>query len=192
LPEASLKRNSDTPRCSGTSATCGVKPNRRSVGSRAGAFSVFATAAREFVEELSGVEELETGDGRVDPQAIYRRREAPLLIDMLEHGTAALLYTGVGVNLLALRHEICTVLVLDDPGWYERECGELRICDEYLQQCQQTDLLPDQRWVQLISLDRNGLEMEPRWRDALSARNIVAPGAAAIDLGLRVARAVTS
>ena len=111
---------------------------------------------------------------------------------MLEHGSAALLYTGVGVNLLALRHEVCTVLVIDDPGWYERECGELRICDEYLQQCQQADLLPDQRWVQLISLDRHGLEMEPRWRDALSARNIVAPGAAAIDLGLRVAREVTS
>jgi hypothetical protein len=111
---------------------------------------------------------------------------------MLEHGSAALLYTGVEVNLLALRHEVCTVLVIDDPGWYERECGELRICDEYLQQCQQTDLLPDQRWVQLIGLDRHGLEMEPRWRESLSARNIVAPGAAAIDLGLRVARAVTS
>jgi transcriptional regulator with XRE-family HTH domain len=155
-------------------------------------FSVFATVAREFVEELYGVEELETGDGRVDPQAIYRRREARLLTDMLEYGGAALLYTGVGVNLLALRHEICTVLIIEDPGWYERECGELRICDEYLQQCQQTDLLPDQRWVQLISLDRHGLEMEPSWRDALSARNVVAPGAAAVDLGLRVARAVTS
>jgi transcriptional regulator with XRE-family HTH domain len=157
-----------------------------------GQFSVFATVVREFVEELYGVEELESGDGRVDPQAIYRRREARLLSDLLEHGSAALLYTGVGVNLLALRHEVCTVLVIDDPGWYERECGELRICGEYLQQCEQTDLLPDQRWVQLISLGRHGLDMEPRWRDALSARNIVAPGAAAIDLGLRVAREVTS
>jgi hypothetical protein len=46
--------------------------------------------------------------------------------------------------------------------------------------------------VQLISLGRYGLEMEPRWRDALSARNIVATGAAAIDLGLRVAREATS
>jgi hypothetical protein len=80
-----------------------------------GQFSVFATVAREFVEELYGVQELETGDGRVDPQAIYRRREARLLTDMLEHGSAALLYTGVGVNLLALRHEICTVLVIEDP-----------------------------------------------------------------------------
>jgi hypothetical protein len=33
-------------------------------------------------------------------------------------------------------------IVIDDPGWYERECKELRICDEYLQQCEQTDLLP--------------------------------------------------
>jgi transcriptional regulator with XRE-family HTH domain len=155
-------------------------------------FSVFATVAREFVEELYGVQELETGDGRVDPQAIYRRREARLLSDMLKSGGAALLYTGVAVNLLALRHEVCTVLVIDDPGWYERECGELRICDEYLQQCQQTDLLPDQRWVQLVSLDRHGLELDPQWHNALSARNVVAPGAAAVDLGLRVARAVTS
>ena len=37
-------------------------------------FSVAATAIREFVEELYGVHELETGDGRVDPNAIYRRR----------------------------------------------------------------------------------------------------------------------
>jgi len=157
-----------------------------------GQFSVYAAVSHELVEELYGVQELETGDGRVDPQAIYRRREARLLSDMLEHGSAALLYTGVGVNLLALRHEICTVLVIDDPGWYERECGELRICAEYLQQCEQTDLLPDQRWVQLISLDRHGLEIEPGWLGALSAHNVVAPGAAAVDLGLRVARAVTS
>jgi hypothetical protein len=122
-------------------------------------FSVFATAVREFVEELYGVEELETGDGRVDPQAIYRRREARLLNDMLGAGDAALLYTGVAVNLLALRPEVCTVLIIDDARWYERECGELRICDEYLQQCEQAELLPDQRWVQLVNLERHGLEM---------------------------------
>jgi hypothetical protein len=39
---------------------------------------VAATAIREFVEELYGVHELETGDGRVDPNAIYHRREAKL------------------------------------------------------------------------------------------------------------------
>ena len=83
-------------------------------------FSVAATAVREFVEELYGVHELETGDGRVDPNAIYRRREAKLL-DGAQGRDDALLYSGVAVNLLALRHEICTVLVIEDPRWYERE-----------------------------------------------------------------------
>jgi hypothetical protein len=87
---------------------------------------VAATAVREFVEELYGVHELETGDGRVDPNAIYHRREAQLLNGMLKAGDAALLYSGVAVNLLALRHEICTVLVIEDPRWYERESGGLR------------------------------------------------------------------
>lgn len=80
-----------------------------------GQFSMADTVMREFVEELYGVEELETGDGRVDPEAIYRRREARLLSDMLRSGDAALLYSGVAVNLLALRPEICTVLIIDDP-----------------------------------------------------------------------------
>jgi hypothetical protein len=155
-------------------------------------FSVAATVVREFVEELYGVHELETGDGRVDPNAIYSRREARLLDNMLKAGDAALLYAGLAVNLLALRHEICTVLIIEDPHWYERECGELRICDEYLQQCQQAELLPDQRWVQLIGLARHDLEMDPMWRDRLRASTVVAPGAAAVDLGLQVARAVVS
>ena len=119
------------------------------------------TAIREFVEELYGVHELETGDGRVDPNAIYHRRETQLLNGMLKAGDATLLYAGVAVNLLALRHEICTVLVIEDPRWYERERGELRICDEFLQQCEQAELLADQRWVQLISLTRPGLGRSP-------------------------------
>jgi len=155
-------------------------------------FSVAAAALREKVEELYGVQELETGDGAVDPQAIFHRREARLLDDLLQAGDAALLYTGVAVNLLALRPEICTLLLINDPGWWERERGELRICDEYLQQSQQADMLPDQRWVQLISLDRHGLDLEPKWHDMLRARTVVAPGVAAIELGLRVARTVTT
>jgi transcriptional regulator with XRE-family HTH domain len=155
-------------------------------------FSVFETVMREFVEELYGVEELETGDGRVDPQAIYHRREARLLSDMLRVGDALLLYSGVAVNLLALRPEICTVLIIDDPRWYEHESGELRICDEYLQQCEQAELLPDQRWVQLINLDPHDLELDAGWRDHLRARTVVAPGVAAIDLGLRVAQRVAT
>ena len=39
---------------------------------------------------------------------------------------------------------------------------------------------------------RPGLEVEPMWWDRLRASTIVAPGAAAVELGLQVARAVVS
>jgi hypothetical protein len=104
-----------------------------------GQFSVYATAVREFVEELYGVEDSD-------------RRSR--LVRARVQGASDL-------------RRIPPTVRADRPAAH-------------------------QRWVQLISLDRHGLEMEPRWRDDLSARNIVAPGAAAIDLGLCVARAVTS
>jgi hypothetical protein len=50
--------------------------------------------------------------------------------------------------------------------------------------------MPDQRWVQLINLERHDLELDPKWRAQLRARTVVAPGVAAIDLGLRLARSV--
>ena len=95
----------------------------------------------------------------------------------------------MAVNLLALRHQISTVLVIEDPRWYESR--ELRICDEFPQQCEQAELLPDQRWVQLISLTRPGLEVEPVWWTACG-RAPSWPGAAAVELGLQVACAVVS
>lgn len=151
-------------------------------------FSVRTTVMREFVEELYGVEEFETGDGRVDHNAIFRRREARLLTDLLERGDARLLYTGVAVNLLALRPEICTLLVIDDPGWYEQEGPELRLCDEYLRQSERTELLPDQLWVQTIALDRRNLTPDPDWSALLRPATLYAPGWAGVDLGLQVAR----
>ena len=161
-----------------------------SPGSLRAQFSVRATVVREFVEELYGVEELETGDGSIDPEAIYRRREAKVLAGMLESGEARLLYTGMAVNLLALRPEVCTLIVIDDPRWFDDECGEIRFCGEYLRQSERTDLLPDQRWVQLIELERDGLKPERAWRDLLRPSTLVAPGWAGVELGIRVARKV--
>ncbi|HEY8199750.1 MAG TPA: hypothetical protein VII47_00175, partial [Actinomycetota bacterium] len=153
-------------------------------------FSVRATVLREFVEELYGVEELETGDGRVDHTAIFRRPEARVLTDMLDRGDARLLYSGVAVNLLALRPEICTVLIIHDPDWFEQQSTELRLYDEHLRQSEQMELLPDQRWVQLIALSNDALEPDPAWRDVLRAGTLYAAGWGGVDLGLRVAREV--
>jgi hypothetical protein len=101
-----------------------------------------------------------------------------------------LLYTGIAVNLLALRPEICTLLVIDDPKWFEDEGGEIRFCGEYLRHSQRTDLLPDQRWVQLIELHGDDLEPEFGWKRHLRPGTLVAPGWAGTVLGLQVAREV--
>jgi hypothetical protein len=98
---------------------------------------------------------------------------------------------GESADLLQEQFSVAATAVREFR-WYERESGELRICDEFLQQCEQAELLPDQRWVQLVSLTRPGLEVEPMWWDRLRASTIVAPGAAAVELGLQVARAVVS
>jgi hypothetical protein len=95
---------------------------------------------------------------------------------MLESGAARLLYMGIAVNLLALRPEICMLLVIDDPSWFENEGGEIRFCGEYLPQTERTDLLPDQRWVQLIRLEGDDLQPEFGWRRLLRPGTLVAPG----------------
>jgi hypothetical protein len=154
-------------------------------------FSVAATAVREFVEKLYGVHELETAMAASTP---------------MRSTAAGRPSSSMACSRPAMR-PCCT------PAWpstcspcatKSARCwssrtpagtsasGELRICDEFLQQCEQAELLPDQRWVQLISLTRPGLEVEPMWWDRLRASTIVAPGAAAVELGLQVARAVVS
>ncbi len=163
-----------------------------SPGSLRAQFSVQATVVREFIEELYGVEELETGDGSIDPEAIYRRPEAKLLEGMLTSGETRLFFTGIAVNLLALRPEVCTLMVIDDPRWFEDECGEIRLCGEYLRQTERTELLPDQQWVQLVDLERDGLKPERAWRELLRPSTLVAPGWAGVELGIRVAREVIS
>jgi hypothetical protein len=153
---------------------------------------VAATAVREFVEELYGVHELETGDGRVDPQCDLPPPggQAPQWHAQGRRCGPAVLRRGrqparpAPRNLHGAGHR-------GSPLVRARERGAA-ICDEFLQQCEQAELLPDQRWVQLISLTRPGLEVEPMWWDRLRASTIVAPGAAAVELSLQVARAVVS
>jgi hypothetical protein len=54
------------------------------------------------------------------------------------------------------------------------------------------DLLPDQRWVQLIELEGEDFEPESGWRRQLRPGTLVAPGWAGTVLGLAVARELIS
>ncbi len=70
---------------------------------------------REFLEELFGLPETDA-----PPEALYQH---PIVVDlqrMLARGSAALRATGIAVNLLTLRPEICAVLVIHEADWWER------------------------------------------------------------------------
>lgn len=153
-------------------------------------FSVRSMVLRELVEELFGVEELETGDGRTDPDAIFDRPEAEAITQMLDRGDAHLLYSGVAVNLLTLRPEICTLLIVHDPDWYEEQSASLQLWDGHLKRSRRTEPLPDQAWIQLVTLTNDRLEPDAAWRESLQTGTVVMPSWACIDLGLRVARHV--
>lgn len=70
---------------------------------------------REFLEELFGLEETDA-----PPEALYQHPALADLQRMLATGKAELRATGIAVNLLTLRPEVCAVLVIHDPGWWAR------------------------------------------------------------------------
>jgi hypothetical protein len=78
-------------------------------------YSVRQTIFRELLEEVFGVSEethsVETSLG------LHRHEKLASLQDLLRIGDAELLMTGVSMNLMNLRPEICTLLLLRDPHW---------------------------------------------------------------------------
>ena len=80
-------------------------------------WSVKHQVLREVLEELFNMPE------ERDPQAwdFFHRHPALLhLQDLMDAGSAKLYLTGVIINLLTLRPEISTLLLIHDPGWYKR------------------------------------------------------------------------
>lgn len=84
-------------------------------------WSVELNIWRELLEELYGQKELEgTGEGRLQD---YVRTVAPVALvrDLILQGAASLSVTGVCCDLLTLRPEVCTILVIHDPAFVEAE-----------------------------------------------------------------------
>ena len=82
-------------------------------------FSVERAILREYVEELYDDPTYRRGsqlspDPLEEPEIIRLRR-------LIQRGHAELLYTGISVNLLTLRPEICMVLLVHEPGWLRAE-----------------------------------------------------------------------
>ena len=83
-------------------------------------FGVRRNFYREFVEELYAEARYERpeyfgNDDPADDKAVDR------LTRLFDDGLAQLYYTGISINLLTVRHEICLLLKINDPEWLRRE-----------------------------------------------------------------------
>jgi len=95
-------------------------------------FSVRRNFYREWVEELYNAKEYEGWElDQFRPEAVADPEEEPeigRLLEVIDPNSARrrgdLYYTGVSVNLLTLRPEICLLLVIDDPDWLTTEIRE--------------------------------------------------------------------
>lgn len=84
-------------------------------------FSVSLGFFREYLEEVFGEKEMEASSGELAASTVYEHEKSKELLAAIEEGLAELLLTGFAMNLLNLRPEICTVLIVYDPTWWKQK-----------------------------------------------------------------------
>lgn len=126
-------------------------------------FKVRAKLREEYAEEL-----FENAAGVLD-----------YLDQLLANGEAQLILTGIAMDLLNLRPEICTLLVIDTPEWFERAC-HARLNDEFLAETPADGACA---WVRLAS-DEDMIAAA-----GLAPERMIPPGAAAFWMGVDAVRA---
>lgn len=81
-------------------------------------YNVTHNIYREYLEELFNFPE--PRDKRLHPTHFYSDKRFVYLKSLLDNGEAKIYFTGVAVNLLNLRPEICTLLYITNDEWYAK------------------------------------------------------------------------
>jgi len=89
-------------------------------------WSVEHQVLREVGEELFGMPEVEGWQSVKEADYFYQYPAIAELRQMLIKGRAEHHITGIAINLLTLRPEICTLLLIHDEAWYTHHKTELR------------------------------------------------------------------
>jgi hypothetical protein len=131
-------------------------------------FCVKSNFLAEFIGELYGGSLQDEPDITEDLVSQSRARR---LIDLIEGGGASLFYTGVSINLLMLRPEICLALLVHDEDWLAREAqieaGAFKLGQEFLAVEDASQLPAGRTHFSLLYLDDdfqptdNGIELRP-------------------------------
>lgn len=153
-------------------------------------WSVTHNLYREYLEELFDVPEVEHPGGAVTADYFYGHPNLLFLEELLGSGAARLRGTALIFNLLNHRPEVCTLLVITDERWFERQkdlfaarrngLEYLRLNREFVPGAPRR-LDPDLEAVTTLPLD------DPRWGQITQPWLMVPPAAPALVLGARAA-----
>lgn len=154
---------------------------------------------QELPEELFDIK-VEQTEGET-PRRFYKILEVEELDNMLDSKGAQLFVTGVLVNLLNLRPEICTLLIISDGSWYrqhDRAQANRKnfkrnwefVQDEEVREAHRTDAKGRLFWRKPITKNGNPLSDSDLRRSIgdTSASAFVVPGAVALWLGMALFR----
>lgn len=75
---------------------------------------------REYLEELFAMPDAISPTPAASPQTWFDHPAYLYLQQLIQAGSAGLYFTGVALNLLTLRPEICALLLIHEPAWYTR------------------------------------------------------------------------
>ena len=141
-----------------------------------GEFSVTHGFYREYLEELFGVPEARHQKAALPHDYFHANPNLAYIETLLAKGDAAHLFTGMTVSLMNFRAEICTLLLIDSPEWYEMHSVGAG--------CLSRLGLNEDEW-------QAGMSIQPlSWihDGSPAATDSVPPGAASLWLAVRTAR----
>lgn len=155
------------------------------VGDFAGEFSILHSFFREYMEELFGLAEAQTPPAAISHDYFYDDANLRFLREMIAANEAQMFLTGFVVNALNLRPEICTMLVIRTPEWFEiHKKGRGAISRIELNEEWKT---PNEK----AAGKPNVVPVKELGSFGLDFGNVVPPGAAAIILGLEAAASLS-
>jgi hypothetical protein len=143
-------------------------------------YSVAHNFYREFLEEVLGEERAEEPGSRLSYRYFYDNPEMMYLQHLIKLGQAKMVTTGIAVNLLNLKADICVLLWINSEEWIKRMESKVNLNIEWKNH--------EERVENSVDEERNTIPLRELEALRMDHSNTLAPSAAAIDLALKAAK----
>jgi hypothetical protein len=148
-------------------------------------YDIIHNVLREYSEEVFSRTDVGKADAADNYNYFYNFPEVKMIKEMLDTGSARLFVSGIALNLLNLRPEILTLLIIHDAKWFKDLKSDIKFC--------QFEFVPESITEQIdsvaMSLPLNDQRiLQPG--NAFAPEHCVAPGGACLMIGIGLAREI--